>query len=143
MFVVVVSLLPLNINASMLIWFEHVYDLGRVNFPEYGNSECVSLGEIQITNSHHNGDHDRHRSSRHRRSRSRSNSHDRNREGRGDGDGRGGSESVLDMDSKVLYNKVSSSVSPEVNSKYTTGGALCFVAYMLSLVVMWNGALKL
>ncbi len=101
----------------MLICFEHICALNdRVNFPEYGNSECVSLGEIQITSSHHNGDHDRHRSSRHRRSRSRSDSRDRNREGRGDGDVRGGS--LLDMDSKVLYNKVSRrSVCPDVNTQ--------------------------
>ncbi len=103
--------IPFSFGLNILF----ILALGRVNFPEYGNSECVSLGEIQITSSRDRsgGDYDRSRGSHHRRSRSRSDSRDRNREGRGGGDGRG-LESVLDMDSKVLYNKVSSSVSPFV-----------------------------
>ncbi len=111
--------------------------LGRVNFPEYGNSECVSLGEIQITNSrdHNGGDHDRNRSSRHRRSRSRSDSRDRNCEGRGGGDGRG-LESVLDMDSKVLYNKVSS-----VSLQYPFL-CLCYCMYVCTYALIGYDAVE-
>ncbi len=107
--------------------------LGRVNFPEYGNSECVSLGEIQMTNlrDHNGGDHDRNRSSCRRRSRSRSDSRDMDREGRGGGDGRG-LESVLDMDSKVLYNKVSS----------LPAASLCYCMYLCMYALIGYDAVE-